>query len=146
MPFNMRGLEESDGEIFHAVPAGNYPCRVAGIDLKVTSDQSKNPGKPQYVIDLKVLAGHEHENAGFRIWRPVPLKEGEDQDGYMDAETYQRRVDEWKRLYMACNATTKGDEVSPEEDLMECELIAVVSVQQYQNKDTNKVDDVLPVE
>lgn len=134
----MNGIQDSDGEVFPWVVAGQYLSRITACKPDKTSDASKTPGAPCFKLTAKVCQGEENEGHAFNWTRLCPTED-------MTEDDYKKRVNEWKRLFIAADVAgeLESDQVDTD-DLIGQELIIITSVKTWKGKKGNNVDDVLP--
>lgn len=121
MRIHTEGLEQDDGVVFKTVPAGRYPCRITGVEVTETGEQSKNPGRPMLKMKMAIVPGEEHEGHTFVNYQVLP-SEG------MAADDFKRSRSQLKALCIASGIVVEEDEFDTD-DLLDCEVDVIVDVQ-----------------
>ncbi len=115
------GLEESDGQVFKAIPASIYPIRTVKVEMRETGEKSKHPGRPMIELTHKVREGEEHEGSQLKSWFVLSCPG-------MDDEEKRRAVAKVKNLLTACEIEVDEDDNFDTDDLMGAECSAAVTV------------------
>lgn len=138
-----QALEDSKGELFPSAPAGTYDVRVVGVKDHKSGENSKHPGTPMWKITYALETGDEHDGIRVDSYQTLPAGEGTE---WMDASEVTRRINELKRLWMACGLEVSGELDSDE--LVNCQLQAVLGEEEFpkdSGKMKNNVRDVLAI-
>jgi hypothetical protein len=132
MQIDMPGLNQSTGEIFEAIPAGIYDCRITQIAEKTTKpDNQTYPNSPMLAFTCKVAEGeYANRQVFFNIMLPTDKMTVEDQ---------KKSINRFKRVCMACGIDTSTNSVDTS-DLFGQEIKLSVIVKDGKNR----VQDYLP--
>ena len=136
---SFKGLKESDGEVFKARPAGNYPCRITDVEEKVSKlKEGGGGGNPYWNFKAKVLEGNDEEGAVFYFMNSVPY------EGMTD-EQHQRAVDGMRHIVDACGMEPTEDVDSSDFISEELALVVTIGTNKQTGKEQNRVSDQLPM-
>jgi Protein of unknown function (DUF669) len=132
-------LSDIEDRSFEALPAGKYVVKFTDFDMRETK------GGP----DAKLPAGTPMIN-----WEMTVLRHTDGTDTYknrklwMNSILHERTLFNLKNLLKACGWTDEqlAEEIDFEpEEIIGNEVVAVVSVRQYQGDDTNDVKRLAPL-
>lgn len=135
----VEGLEASDGVVFGAIPAGRYPVRIVKVEDKETGPNAKVPGQPMLSLVLKVTADcedHADEQLFFNSVHP---------NDTMSEKGKKMATAKLKQLIIAAGLDIEGDSFDTS-DLYGCEICAIVTCKTSDGKESNNVQEFLPLE
>jgi len=118
----LRGWDEADGNRFPVIPAGQYHIRCYKCIPHASGEQAKHPGRPGFKTFWKVAPGEDQEGRVVPYYMSMPCDEMED-------EEYDRRVNEVKHVYIACNLEAEGGAPQPDHELIGAECCGAISVE-----------------
>jgi hypothetical protein len=144
-PEQAQALEESKGELFPSAPAGIYDARIVGVKDHASGENSKHPGTPMWKITYALETGDENDGIRVDSYQTMPAGEGTD---WMDASEVTRRINELKRLWMACGLEIPADGSLDSDDLVNSQLQVSLGQEEFpkdSGKMKNNVKDVLAI-
>lgn len=138
-------FEESKGELFPSAPAGTYDARVVGVKDHASGENSKHPGTPMWKITYAIESGDENDGIRVDSYQSLPGGDGAD---WMDEGEVTRRVNELKRLWMACGLEIPADGALDSDELVNAQLQVVLGEEEFPPNSgsmKNNVKDVLAI-
>lgn len=133
--YKMDGLQKSDGKLFSAIPAGEYPVRIVNIEEKKSGDSAKNPGRPYLNFKSMIIDG-EHQGQ-MLFWIITPPADG------MKPEELRINISKMKRVVMATDLPIPASEEIDMSELIGQELKVLVTVKTVEGEERNEVKDWL---